>query len=156
MRAIARVLLVGAFVFGAAHASFARCGDNPGDAAAVANARAAAEATCNCATAPNHGTYVKCVAGVANELAAAEQLPKNCKGAVKKCAAKSVCGKPGFVTCCITKNGETKCKIKKDEARCTAKGGVVSTGCTSCCDACPAPGSGPSCGGGSPSGAFVH
>jgi hypothetical protein len=160
MRLIGRGLLVGAFVLGAAHATFAKCGDEPGDAAAVLAARQAAESTCDCANAINHGTFVKCVAGVANDRAAADPplLPKNCKGAVKKCAARSTCGKPGAVTCCITNPNtlETKCKIKKDVAHCDAKGGDSSSPCTSCCDACPAPGSGPSCGGGSPSGAFVR
>ena len=156
MRAIGRILLVGTFVLGAAHTGFARCGDEPGDDAAVAATRALAESTCHCATATNHGAFVKCVAGVANDQAVPNgPLPKNCKGAVKKCAAHSVCGKPGAVTCCITKNAETKCKIKKDTDHCTAKGGVVTVGCTSCCDACPGPGSGPSCGG-SPSGAFLR
>ena len=131
----------------------AKCGSNPGDDAAVAAARQAVEDQCNCAGSTNHGQYVKCAAGVANERASADPplLPKSCKGAVKKCAAKSTCGKPGFVTCCVTKNNVTKCKLKKDAAACTAKGGVAG-GCSSCCDACPTPGSGPSC---SPSGAFV-
>ena len=83
---------------------------------------------------------------------AVQSFSDTCKGAVKKCAAKSTCGKPGFVTCCVTKNNVSKCKLKRDTAACTAKGGVTS-GCTSCCDACPAPGSGPSCS--SPSGAFL-
>jgi hypothetical protein len=132
----------------------ARCGSNPGDAAAVAAARQEVEDTCDCAGSTNHGQYVKCAAGVANARASADPplLPKTCKGAVKRCAAKSTCGKPGFVTCCVTKNNVSKCKLKKDAAACTAKGGVTS-GCTSCCDACPAPGSGPSCS--SPSGAFL-
>jgi hypothetical protein len=131
----------------------AKCGANPGDAAAVAAARQAVEDECNCAGSTNHGQYVKCAAGVANARASADPplLPKSCKGQVKKCAAKSTCGKAGFVTCCITKNNVTKCKLKKDAAACTAKGGVAG-GCSSCCDACPTPGTGPSC---SPSGAFL-
>ncbi|HJQ85706.1 MAG TPA: hypothetical protein VKA21_16585 [Candidatus Binatia bacterium] len=159
MRSVLGVLFAGAVVFGASQAAFAKCGDNPGDDAAVLAARQQVASDCNCATAPNHGAYVKCAANVANTRASAEPslLPKNCKGAVKKCAAKSVCGKPGFVTCCVTKNAVTKCKLKKDATKCTDAGGVVSgtasTGCSSCCDACPNPGTGPSCA--SPSGAFL-
>jgi hypothetical protein len=72
---------------------------------------------------------------------------------VKRCAAKSTCGKPGFVTCCITSpRGTTKCKLKSSEQKCLDKNGTVNAN-PSCCsntqpittDACNA----------SPSGAFV-
>jgi len=160
MRLVWKGVLAVSFLVGAAQGVYAKCGDNPGDAAAVLAAREAAASTCNCATSTNHGDYVKCVKGVANDRASQNPslLPKNCKGQVVKCAAKSVCGKTGFVTCCITKNAVTKCKTKKDAMHCTDAGGTVtgtsSTGCSSCCDACPAPGAGPSCA--SPSGAFLQ
>ena len=146
MRLVWKGVLAVSFLVGAAQGVYAKCGDNPGDAAAVLAAREAAASTCNCATSTNHGDYVKCVKGVANDRASQNPslLPKNCKGQVVKCAAKSVCGKTGFVTCCITKNAVTKCKTKKDAMHCTDKQGVVGS-CDSCCDACPAPGSGPSC-----------
>jgi hypothetical protein len=50
----------------------------------------------------NHGRYVSCVAHVVKDLVA-EGLPRNCKGKLKRCAARSVCGKQdrGFVTCLI-------------------------------------------------------
>lgn len=148
---LAVALLLG--VARAGHA--AKCGDNPGDEQAVKDARTDAASTCNCATATNHGTYVSCVAGVAKARVTALQLPKNCAGAVKKCAAHSTCGKPGFVTCCVSSSKGPKCKTKKDAATCTAKGGTptVDPLNTSCCsnthplteNACMA----------SPSGAFV-
>jgi hypothetical protein len=135
----------------------AKCGSAPGDNQAVIDARAAAEAQCGpCASATNHGTYVSCVAGVAKARAKAipPLLPQSCTGAVKKCAAKSTCGKPGFVTCCVTTGKGTKCKLTK-QTTCTAKGGTgtLTPGNASCCsvsqplttDACNA----------SPSGAFV-
>ena len=105
---------------------FAACTD-PG---AVTATRAQADGSCPCASASDHGQYVKCVAAVANAAAAAGTLPTSCKGAVKKCAAKSTCGKPGFKTCCLT-----TCKLTKDEPTCLAKGGSVGA-CPSCCDAC--------------------
>ena len=156
MRLVGTGLLVLSFLVGAARVGWTACGDNPGDNQAVIDARAAAEATCGpCDSAANHGAYVKCVAGVANDRASAEPptLPKNCKGKVKKCAARSTCGKPGAVRCCITKNGVTKCKITKDAQKCADKAGsAIGTG--SCCsntqpmttDACNA----------SPSGAFLE
>ena len=128
-------------------ASAASCATADPTGSMTLAAREAANSTCSCATATNHGQYVKCVAGVAKSRVTAGTLPKSCKGAVVKCAAHSTCGKTGFVTCCTTAG----CKPKKSAAACTAKGGTVGT-CKSCCDACPAPGSGPSC---SPSGAFL-
>ena len=132
----------------------ANCATDDPTGSKVLAARESANATCDCATATNHGAYVKCVAGVAKMLSSgtSPSLPTSCKGAVKKCAAHSTCGKPGAVTCCLTTAKGPTCKIKKDAAHCTAKSGTVGS-CTSCCDACPTPGSGPSCA--SPSGAFL-
>src|SRR5439155_13542474 len=66
-------------------------------------------------------------------------LPKRCKGAVKACAARSTCGKPGFVNCCrTTAKGTTKCSTKSSAALCKpAKHGLACVGQRpSCCDAC--------------------
>jgi hypothetical protein len=55
------------------------------------------------------------------------------------CAARSTCGKPGFVTCCrTTAKGVTKCSIKHGAAKCTAPkhGGATVGTHASCCDAC--------------------
>jgi hypothetical protein len=152
-------LVAGAILVVSAQPGLAKCGDAAGDAAAVQAARVDIAANCNCEDAANHGAYVKCAGQRANFLASDDggnALPKNCKGAVKKCAAKSTCGKPGAVTCCITKGTKTKCKIAKDSAKCTAKGGTpggLGHTHSSCCsdsaplttDACNA----------SPSGAFL-
>src|SRR5262245_27465527 len=107
----------------------------------IANARAAVAANCDCAGATvTHGSYKSCAA----HQAKAVLTNKSCAGVVKKCASRSTCGKPRAVTCCLTTPKGTKCKIKKDASHCTAKQGTVGT-CTSCCDACPTPGGGPSC-----------
>lgn len=145
-------------VVGAARV-FAKCGDGPTDNGTVVAARQDAASTCPCASFANHGQYVKCVRGVANARSHLDPpdpnfLPRDCKSAVVRCAAQSACGKPGFVTCCIPqKSAIPKCKTKRDATRCTDAGGTVggdaTTGCSSCCDACPTggppPGSGPSC-----------
>src|SRR5262245_37215795 len=121
-------------VLALARAGYAGCGKDPGDNQKVIDARTAAEQTCGpCSAATNHGTYVSCVAGVANTRANDGLLPQNCKGKVKKCAAKSNCGKPGFVTCCITNNNNvTKCKLKSTAQKCFDKGGSVQSN-PSCC-----------------------
>jgi hypothetical protein len=107
----------------------------------IANARAAVTANCDCAGALTHGAYVSCAAQQVNTVL----TNPSCAGFTKKCASHSICGKPaGAVTCCITSAKGTRCRIKKDAAHCTAMQGTVGT-CASCCDACPTPGSGPSC-----------
>ncbi len=146
MRSLTLAALGASMLLASAPVAFANCAKDDPTGSKVLAARQQASSTCSCATATKHGTYVKCVAGVADMLSSGTNpsLPKSCKGAVKKCAAHSTCGKPGTVTCCLTTAKGPKCKVKKDAAHCTAKQGTVGT-CTSCCDACPAPGSGPSC-----------
>src|SRR5262245_53329408 len=126
-----------------ASTAFARCGDMPGDAQAVADARIQVAADCTCSDTVPHGTYVACAAGIANARATAGTLPMSCKGAVKRCAARSTCGKPGAVTCCRTRpGGSPRCSTKRDPGRCTAPlGGSACVGVfASCCDACGAGG----------------
>jgi hypothetical protein len=134
-----RLVLAGfaaiAMAIGVAGEARARCTDD----AAVALARAEVAIACPCGGFANHGQYVKCAAGVAKLLADAGTLPKSCKGSVVSCAARSTCGKPGFVTCCRTdKLGRTRCSIKKGADKCTApKGGTACVSLlSSCCDAC--------------------
>ena len=77
---------------------------------------------------------------------------KSCKGAITRCAARSTCGKPGFVTCCRTNSkGVTKCSTKSSGDSCKPpKGGSACASVhSSCCDACTASGCA------SPSGAFL-
>ena len=145
--------LVGAFALSllvfSAQRSDAKC-DPTADAADIALAQAAA-ATCVCATFDNHGQYVSCVAHAVKE---APLENRSCGAAVKKCAARSTCGKPDeFVTCCRTKaNGTTKCSTKSSAERCKPpKGGSACVGVfASCCDACTESGCASS-----PSGAFL-
>ena len=106
----------------------------------VANARLAVATNCDCAGAATHGAYVSCAVGQADAVL----TNKSCASFVKKCAARSTCGKHGAVTCCLTTANGTKCKIKKDTAHCTLRHGTVGA-CTSCCDSCAASGNGPSC-----------
>src|SRR5262245_60867219 len=49
----------------------------------------------------NHGRYVSCVAHEVNRLAKSKTIPTNCKGKIRRCAARSICGKEGSVVCLI-------------------------------------------------------
>ena len=157
MRLLVRGTLGVLFLLGTAGVGYAGCDPQGTDKAAVDAARAQVQTDCTCDHADpptvNHGQYVSCAAGVANTRAGLDPsdpnfLPQNCKGAVKKCAARSTCGKGSTaVTCCTLKSdGVTiKCKTKKDSAHCPTDQGAVVGVCASCCDACPAPGGGPTC-----------
>ncbi|HZR79873.1 MAG TPA: hypothetical protein VFD92_02165 [Candidatus Binatia bacterium] len=145
-RSLSLVLGVGLVLVTASGARAAKCDPDGADAAAVAAARAEVAAQCDCAGAENHGQYVRCSRNVAKQLVAANALPKSCSGAIAKCAARSTCGKPGFVTCCRTNSkGVTKCSTKKNATQCKPpKGGSACVGnFTSCCDACVAGGCAP-------------
>src|ERR1051325_10912509 len=90
------------------------------DESDIANARAAVAANCDCAGATNHGTYVSC----AVQQADAVLTNKSCARFVKRCASRSTCGRPGFVTCCRTNSkGVTRCAIKSSTSACVAPRG---------------------------------
>jgi len=130
-------------VLATARLSLAACGDDPGDAAAVAAARSALDSACPCATATAHGAYMSCARG---SLAMQSGLRGECRAALTRCAAKSTCGRAGAVTCCRTRaSGDTRCNIKRGADRCVAPaGGSACVGeWTSCCDACVAGGCAP-------------
>src|SRR5512143_2045383 len=67
--------------------------------------QAALDTQCPCSAATNHGRHVSCVAHVVNQLSKSGTIPTNCKGKITRCAARSVCGKPGFVTCQVPQLG---------------------------------------------------
>lgn len=139
-----RTLLVGLAAAGLLLASvpraFAACELS---AAELAAKRASYDAACaaldpprGCTTARNHGQYVSCIG---QQARGDETLSMECRGAIKRCAARSTCGKPGAVTCCRTKSdGTTRCSTKRDSTRCVAPvGGSACVGAfSSCCDAC--------------------
>src|SRR6185295_1804403 len=97
--------------FGAGSSAFAACLDEPGGAAALAAAKAQVAADCDCEGAASHGAYVRCATRVAKERATAGLLPPGCRGRVRRCAARSICGKPNFITCCVPSVG---CQIVRN------------------------------------------
>ena len=114
---------------------------------------------CSCAGAGNHGQYVRCVVHVVKRLSDSGAVPTECRGKITRCAARSTCGKAGFVTCQLTRPGTcnlatgtcmenpatvcttdaacatSRCKTSSSAERCTAAGGVVGTS-TTCCATC--------------------
>src|SRR5437667_9050 len=150
MRLVVHVLAAFGLFLVAAGPSFAACGDDPGDAQAVAATRAQIAGQCDCAGANNHGAFVRCAAGVTNQAVEAGTLSEECAEVVMTCAGNSTCGQRGAVTCCRTDaSGTTKCSVVTSPGACTApRGGSACVGTQpSCCDACV---SGGCAGGGGP------
>jgi hypothetical protein len=117
--------------------SFCPCGIND---PAMGDLRADIAAACPCAGAASHHEFVRCARAKLQEEVAVGRVLPGCVKAVAKCAAKSICGRAGAVTCCRTSpRGVQKCLIKRDTAHCTAPaGGTAQLGATdTCCDACP-------------------
>jgi hypothetical protein len=53
----------------------------------------------------NHGHYVRCVVRYANLLRKSECLSREARRPIKRCAARSTCGKAGRVLCCLSETG---------------------------------------------------
>jgi hypothetical protein len=135
-----------------------RCDITPGGVC-PSDVGAAVAACCDCEGAGNHGQYVSCVAHAANTLRKAGCLDKEARRSIKQCAARSTCGKPGFVTCCRAKPGVcvdgfclrtdpplpcltdaecpliSHCSVKRSVEACTLVAGTAGES-ASCCDAC--------------------
>ena len=115
--------------------------------------RAAREAVahdCPCAAANYHFEHMSCAAAVARREVALGKLPQSCVRAVFTCAAKTTCGRygGGWVACCINARSGRMCRLARSVTACVRMRGTPNTHapiCTSCCDACPDPGEGPSC-----------
>lgn len=128
------VLLWGATAYGAP------CGARPDDAAQSDAARAAVAAECPCETAASHGAHVSCVSRVLNGRVAGGTLRPACRSAIRRCAARSTCGRPGAATCCRTAgDGRTRCSVKRSAGQCSGRETCVGV-FASCCDACVAGG----------------
>ena len=69
------------------------------------------DAACPCAGATVHGEYLRCVIAKLRELSACHTgedgstvcgpVPRQCLGRIRRDAARSACGMPNAVTCCI-------------------------------------------------------
>ena len=139
MRSVVHILSALGLLLAAGGPSFAACGDNPGDAQAVAATRAQIAQQCPCSSFNSHGAYQRCAANVTNQAVQAGTLSKQCADVVMSCAGNSTCGRAGAVTCCQTDaTGATTCSVKGKASACTApSGGSACVGTqSSCCDAC--------------------
>jgi len=103
---------------------------------------AAIAAACPCDGATNHGQHVSCVVQQRNALRKGGCLTTEDRRTIARCAARSTCGKPGRVICCLA-NG--KVKIAPDETTCMDRGGTSAGQGSICGVTCPS----------SPSSAFL-
>ena len=98
------------------------------------------DGACPCGDAVTHGPYVSCVVNEAERLAGETLLPRECKGRVRRCAARSVCGKREESVVCdlpvrCPAGTCTRCKLAPSAERCLARRGTVAAR-TSCCAEC--------------------
>jgi len=118
------------------------------------------DAECSCDQARNHGQFVKCAGKIIRDLTGDSEEFKNCRGKLVRCAARSTCGKEGFVTCTRTELGvcdptallcsepagqvcatnddcviSSRCSTKRSAEACIERGGVVGDSPT-CCSSC--------------------
>jgi hypothetical protein len=125
------LLLASAQVAGATCAS-RRCTDL--DAVTAVRERIASECDVACrGTSPRE--YLRCVKDILKDAADTGALAGACKGTVKRCEARSTCGRPGAVACCqVSGRGRVKARIVASASRC--RGGSVCAGVRSAMDAC--------------------
>jgi hypothetical protein len=115
----------------AAECTFGRKCTDPGGVELV---RAEIMARCDCLGAAKPKVYKKCANQVVKSAVKRGALQKQCKRGVRKCEAKSTCGRPGAIVCCSAKgNGTVQAKVVKDESKCR---GVTCLGHTAAGDAC--------------------
>ncbi len=148
-----RKALVGAFLVGAwvaVPATWIRA-QQPDCEAARCSLQSSIDSCCS--NAKNHGQFVSCVAHAVNAAARDGSIPTNCKGKVTRCAARSTCGKEGFVTCtptCDTTTGTcvddptVTCTTNSDCGRCHLRPAGTcpadtTEGSGSCCPTCAPP-----------------
>jgi hypothetical protein len=121
--------------------SFAKCGDEPGDAVQVANTRTLTGRQCDgdeqgCTSAPTHRKYVGCIKRQVTAAVDRGDLRKACRREVVGAAARSTCALPGAVTCCLpAPRAGTKCTVENSGAACLDRGGCVRNA-VSCANAC--------------------
>jgi hypothetical protein len=118
--------------------------ERPSCADATPAVIAAVAAACNCVEVERHGQYVRCAGRVLKAMAQDGSLARSCRGQMIRGFARSTCGKPEHVTCCLERRGIGVCTVKRPSV-CERLGGVPGATAT-CIDACLV---------GSPSGAFV-
>jgi len=134
-----------ACALGFANAAFAltKCGDDPGDAPAVAAFRAALTQTCDCTATSSQPAYRRCALKSASAAMKSNSLPRRCLRQVLGCARTTVIGKPGAVVCCRTDSmGHTRGIITLNAERCRPpRGGrACVSDAASVCDGCDANG----------------
>src|SRR5467141_4676549 len=98
--------------------ALARPCESASDRAAVLETTAAIQAQCNCASAATHRDFIICAERVTKQRKAQNLLPGDCTNEANRCAKRSTCGRPGWVTCCRTnQRGRTHCYVKSDASK---------------------------------------
>ncbi|HEV7733579.1 MAG TPA: hypothetical protein VGR62_15540 [Candidatus Binatia bacterium] len=89
------------------------------DQVQIDDLRARIAARCDCEGSDSRQTWARCAKQVADEAVDAG-LPKACARVVRKCEAKTTCGRAGAVVCCTATRNGASAKIMKSAGRCKA------------------------------------
>ena len=129
---LARGFLLGVtgVLFAGAALAAGRCDDGGEFGPAVAAAREAVRARCDCDGAASPGAYAACAWSVIRHLADDGTLPRLCRGRVRQFATRSTCGRGDVIACCeksasgpwrATRRPASKgCLLPRDGAMCEA------------------------------------
>ena len=112
--------------------SSARCGAE--NAPQVEALRVDLQARCDCEGSAKHKDYVRCVRRQLRKAWDPQRLPKPCARAIRKCEARSTCGRGEAIVCCRERKAGHRPTIKASAARC--RRGVVCEALSSVYDAC--------------------
>jgi len=124
--------LIALVIVGIPRLTHGQCLQDPNELFRFATIRAEADALCGpCEDAVSNRFYTACVTAYAKQAVRNGLFARNCVRPLRRLAAKSVCGRPGRVACCLTREAMDQCRIMRDEDECTQLGGTPSA-CTSC------------------------
>jgi len=103
------------------------------DQLAVDDLRARIAAECDCDAVAKPKQWAKCVQRVTKEAGAGGVVPKACAKAVRRCEAKTTCGKAEAIVCCTASPKGVKARVMKKASAC---GGTVCAANPNAGDAC--------------------
>src|SRR5262245_54032731 len=99
----------------------------------VEKVRSLVAGACDCAGTKSHGAYVRCAKTVIKGEVKARRLLPECKSVVRRCEARSTCGRKDAMVCCAEKKGAVKALLMGKGGRCH---GNRCTGAMAAVDAC--------------------
>jgi hypothetical protein len=120
-----------------------KCDTDGANGPAVLAAREAIRASCDCAGAASHASYMQCARNVVRQLARDGALPKMCSSRLYQYATRSTCGRKDMITCCESNDAfhvfpairKGECKLRRG-ATCVGSFPHLEDACTQTGEVC--------------------